>query len=409
MTEKSLIKQSTKTSPRSAGKVIFCLLSVFCFLLILRNSDLAISYMSRGLTLCVNTVIPSLFPFMVISELLVGSGAGEALGRILSKPMQWLFGSSGAGSSAVVLGSLCGFPVGASTAVSLYDHNLISKRECEHLLTFSNNPSSAFLMTAVGVSMYGNKRLGVLLYFVVLGCGLLIGFLARFWLGEKQKNGCLKHGHPHFPMGFHPDGSVGRGNHDSSGGIGVLTQAVSRSALNMLTICAYVVFFSTLTGVFMGGIMTHIPFLSGRVGELLSPLLCGLLEISTGISQASLAASSPIFSTHAKEISLVLAAVIAGWSGFSVHCQVMTLCGGRGLSFKPYLLGKLCQGLLCGIVMYVALQLVDPSWLTPATNTMVGTLLDMTAELTLPALPTMLSHVGLMVGSLLCIRQKAKI
>ena len=389
----------------TGGRVALSLLSVFCFLLILRNSDMAIDYMGRGLTLCVNTVIPSLFPFMVISELLVGSGAGEALGRILAKPMQWLFGASGAGSSAVVLGSLCGFPVGASTAVSLYDHNLISKRECEHLLTFVSNPSSAFLITAVGASMYGNRRWGILLYGVVLGCGLLIGILSRFFM--QGPNGHLRHDHPHYPMGFHPDGTAGRGEAISPpGGVSVVTGAISRSAINMMTVCAYVVFFSTLMGVFVTDVMGRIPLLQSGWGEAFRVLLCGMLEISGGISEAAEMATAETFATLAPEISLVLAAMIAGWSGISVHCQVMTLCGGRGLSFRPYLIAKAVQGLLCGALMMLALGIADPAWLSPATDTVVGTLLDVTAGLRLPALPAMLSYAGMLVGGALYLKDR---
>ena len=111
----------------SAGQAFFCIMSTFCLILILHNADVAVEYMGRGLVLCARTVIPSLFPFMVISELLVQSGAGEALGRIFSRLMRGVFGLSGAGSTAVVLGSLCGFHVGDRTAVSLLDRNRISK------------------------------------------------------------------------------------------------------------------------------------------------------------------------------------------------------------------------------------------------------------------------------------------
>ena len=187
MTHKTrfIFPSDKRKKPRpSASRVGFCILSGFCLLLVLRNSDAAIEYMGQGLTLCARTVIPSLFPFMVVSELLVSSGAGEALGRLFAGIMRRIFGLSGAGASAVFLGSMCGFPVGARTAVALLDRNAISKEECEHLLTFVSNPSSAFLITAVGVSLYGSRRLGVILYCVVLGCGLLTGLLARFLLGR---------------------------------------------------------------------------------------------------------------------------------------------------------------------------------------------------------------------------------
>ena len=222
MTHKARSILSPSTSKRAslptAGQAGFWLMSTFCFILILRNSDAAVEYMGRGLTLCAKTVIPSLFPFMVISELLVSSGAGEALGRLFSRMMRRIFGISGAGASALFLGSMCGFPVGAKTAVSLYDRGVISRSECQHLFTFTCNPSSAFLITAVGVSLYDSRALGVTLYCVVLGCGLLTGFLARFFLRsphEPTEN-------PHFPSGLH------------AVGVESFTGAVSAAATGML-------------------------------------------------------------------------------------------------------------------------------------------------------------------------------
>lgn len=324
----------------SASRVGFCILSAFCLLLVLRNSDAAIEYMGRGLTLCARTVIPSLFPFMVVSELLVSSGAGEALGRLFAGIMKKLFGLSGAGASAVFLGSMCGFPVGARTAAALLDRNAISKAECEHLLTFVSNPSSAFLITAVGVSLYGNRRLGVVLYVTVLGCGFFVGFLARFFM----KRGRAPAEHPHFPSGLRVGGleSV----------TSAVAGAVSSAASGMMTVCAYVIFFSAITGA-LGCAMPS----AGGTGETVYTLLCGLLEMTGGIGQAS------ALGDHG--LGPVLTAAFAGWSGISVHCQIMTLCGGRGISFKPYLLAKAAQGLLCGIVMAVLLRW-HPDLLTPA-------------------------------------------
>ena len=94
------LPRSKSAALPSAGQAGFWLMSTFCFVLVLRNSDAAVEYMGRGLTLCARTVIPSLFPFMVISELLVSSGAGEALGRLFSGIMRRVFGISGAGASA---------------------------------------------------------------------------------------------------------------------------------------------------------------------------------------------------------------------------------------------------------------------------------------------------------------------
>ena len=350
---------SSRAALPSVAKAGFWLMSTFCFVLVLRNADAAVEYMGRGLTLCAKTVIPSLFPFMVVSELLVSSGAGEALGRLFSGVMRRIFGISGAGASALFLGSMCGFPVGARTAVALFDRGVISKAECQHLLTFTCNPSSAFLVTAVGVSLYDSRALGVTLYCVVLGCGLLTGFLARFFLRSPNEPA----EHPHFPSGLRPCC------------VEAFTGAISSSATGMLTVCAYVVFFSALTGVLGCAIQSK-----GLLGGRGYAILCGILEMTGGISEAA---------GLGGETGLILTAVFAGWSGLSVHCQVMTLCGGRGLSFKPYIAAKAFQGLLCGAVTAGVLRWF-PYLMKPAEGMVADAIMVFFSmkEWTLPALLT---------------------
>ena len=350
-----------KTSP-SAGQIFFCLMSTFCFCLILRNSDVAIEYIGRGLKLCTQTVIPSLFPFMVISELLVESGAGEALGKFFSRLMRWLFGLSGAGGSAVFLGSLCGFPIGAKTAVSLYDRNMISKTELEHLLTFSNNPSSAFLINAVGISLFANRRIGLILYVIVLVSSFVVGFFMRFFLRGPHAPKV----HKHYPTGLHP------------GGVQMFTDSVTHAANGMILICAYVIFFSALTGALSCMINNW-----GGIPSLLHTLLFGFLELSGGVSEASSLPDLPM--------ALVVTAAVAGWSGLSVHCQIMTLCSGRGISFKPYVLAKIAQGLLCALLMGLVLHTAPPSFLNPDSDTLLETAYfawDDMKEITLPDILT---------------------
>jgi hypothetical protein len=305
---------------------------------------------------------------MVVSELLVASGAGEALGRLFAGLMRRVFGLSGAGASALFLGSMCGFPVGARTAVALLDQGVISKAECEHLLTFTCNPSSAFLITAVGVSLYGSRGLGVTLYGVVLGCGLLTGFLARFLLRRHKPAE-----HPHFPSGLRPVGME------------TFTGAVSSAATGMLTVCAYVVFFSALTGA-LGCMAEGWSGLGGRGYTL----LCGLLEMTGGISEAA---------SMGGNAGLIFTAAFAGWSGLSVHCQVMTLCGGRGISFKPYLLAKAFQGLLCGGVTAVILRWF-PALMGETEGIITDAILVFTSMKDI-SLPALLTDGGFMAGWLL--------
>ena len=296
-------------------------MGIFFLAMLLRNAPLAAESMSRGLRLCVTAVIPSLFPFMVISELLVASlSRGNTLCRLLDRPFHFLFGLNGAGGCALLLGLLCGFPIGTKCAVSFYRRGAISLGHLTRLLTFCNVPSSAFLISAVGLSLLGNRQAGLLLYFITLLSALLIGLFGRL-LG-----GSLPHGE-----------SVSPSPLPHRQGVAVFTGAISSSALSLLSVCAFVVFFTTLSGA-----VEHVFCGLGLSGEI-SAFLYGLLELTGGSARAA---------TLSFPLSLYFCAFFAGWSGLSVHMQIMSLCADTGVSFRPYLLAKVIHGLLNVLLLW---------------------------------------------------------
>ena len=79
------------------------LLLAFCIGL-LRWPEAAAAAAKSGLLLCGDLIIPSLFPFFILSTLTVSLGFSSLLGRLLEPMMQPLFHQSGAGASALVLG-----------------------------------------------------------------------------------------------------------------------------------------------------------------------------------------------------------------------------------------------------------------------------------------------------------------
>lgn len=308
---------------------IFAVIASAAFLLFLIRSSVAINYMKKGLQLCAGAVIPSLFPFMIISELLIHSGVGQRVGRLLAKPTRFLFGISEAGACAFVLGAICGFPIGAKTLCSLYDRGEISDREFSRALTFCNNPGSAFVISAVGVSLLGSVELGVTLYGCVLLSAVIVGVFERFVFG-KVGSGLSESGRETLVF-------------EKRGAIEVFTSAIQSSAISMLTVCAYVVFFSSFVGC-IGSLLAKID-----VPQVVTAMIFGFFEISSGMG-AAVEVGSPL-------MAVLLCAVGAGWSGLSVHFQIITICSGRGVSFKPFFIAKAAQGVICAALMWVALKI----------------------------------------------------
>ena len=311
-----------------AGAICLSLLLFFCFALLLRRADVATSCMREGLTLCARAIVPSLFPFMVLSELLVATGTGEYLTAPLARPLKKLLGLSPAGCSAVVLGILCGFPVGARCAISSFEKGRMEREECERVLACSSIPSSAFLISTVGSTLWKNLTFGIFLYVCAVFSAILSGFLLYVVQKRRKSTREIPLSQPHVIPHFKAE---------------MLSSAVKNATVSTLLVCAYVVFFATLGGAF------EIVLERFSASETMHAIVASLLELSGGVSAASMIPN--------QKLAKILTGTTVGWSGLSVHCQMLSLCDGHNLSTRPYLVAKLMQTVLCSFLVCMPLLL----------------------------------------------------
>ena len=287
----------------------------------------AITGAKNGLTLCFNVIVPSLFPFFVLSSLVVDLGLAAYLGRALEGLMRPLFRVSGSCAAAVALGFIGGYPVGARTALQLFQQGLCTKTEAERLLSFCNNSGPAFILGVVGAGVFGDSRVGLLLYLTHALASLIVGLLFRFYGGQDARQSSRSSRAKPIQAVTVP---------------AAFTGAVTRSLQSTLNICAFVVFFSvvlqllTAYGVFTA--LARLLALAGFQAEWARRLVAGLLELSSGVS--SLRGEAQLMGR------VSMAAFMLGWAGLSVHCQVLSFLVDSGLSARTYLAGKLCHGLI---------------------------------------------------------------
>ena len=162
---------------------IIFLTFTFCLLIFSKSNLPAVK---SGLSLWANSVIPSLFPFFVATELLMHTNIISLLGRYLNIYMKPLFNIRGEGAFAFIMGIISGYPVGAKIATSLRENNICSKEECERLLSFTNNSGPLFIIGTVGILMFRNTFIGILLFATHLIACITVGIIFRFW--KKGKN-----------------------------------------------------------------------------------------------------------------------------------------------------------------------------------------------------------------------------
>jgi len=343
-----------------AGVVLFVLLAmIFYPAEIFRAS-------TEGLQLWFNIVLPSILPFLITAEILMGLGVIHFLGKLLEPFMRPLFNLPGSGAFVAVMGFTSGFPVGAILTGRLRSQNLCTRIEAERLLSFTNNASPLFMLVAVPVGMFGLPSLGVALAVVHYGTNLLIGLLMRFYYyrdPEKIESSFKNQD----PFNISPWQAMLTARRLDGRPFGrLLGDAVRLSMSNLLAIGGFIVFFAvlmqvlSLTGI-MGAIISGIGrILPGADPHLLKSLTIGFGEITLG-SQAASLAPLPL------EIRIALVGAILGWSGLAIHAQVASMIADTDIRLGPFWVARLAQAVISGLLLFIFFRLglftiSEPVW-----------------------------------------------
>lgn len=288
-----------------------------------------VSAAKDGVLLCFNVLIPSLFPFFVISSLTVELGLADRLGTLLSPVMKPLFNVGGPCASALILSFIGGYPVGARTVINLYKSGKCSKSEAERMLSFSNNSGPAFIFGVVGAGIFASSAVGLMLYLTHIAASILVGLLFRNY-GDKT---------------FPPlSRSVfAKKKPFSQAFVGCVSSAFT----SCLGICGFVIFFTVLIKLlFLSGLLGA---LAGLIGTVFSfagmdeawarRLLTGFIELTSGVWSLREVSGS-------LNASIAMAAFMLGWAGLSIHCQVLSFLTDTGLSARTYITGKLLHAVI---------------------------------------------------------------
>ena len=318
-------------------KYIFILISVSGLIGLLVSPAESLAASQEALTLCINIIIPTLFPFFVFSSLSISLGMADILDKIFKRIMKPVFNVNGYCSTAFILGLISGFPVGAKTAISLYQNGQCSKAEAERLLSFSNNAGPAFILGTVGIGIWNSSYIGWILWSTQISASIIVGFIfGKLWKNKKTDNII------EFPI---KKSKVVRF-------LPALTDAVKNSAVNLIYISSFIIFFAivirllSVSGIIpaTADILSRIINIESLTANDFENIISGIFEFTTGIKH--------IGNTAPYSQNLTLTAAILGWAGISVHCQVLSFVYESGLSAAPYIIGKALQTIISAIMVF---------------------------------------------------------
>ena len=372
---------------------LFFVLLAICFVIFSRSN---LTAATNGLTLWATCVVPSLFPFFVISNLLSQTKVVSFVGRLLDKLMRPLFNVPGIGGFAFVMGLISGYPVGAKVVSDFREQGLVTKDEGERMLAFTNNSGPLFIISSVGISLFGDTTTGLLLLCThILACvtvGILLGKFSKKSDEEFRRRNLLKgtnykYKDSNFKVGYTKTYSINKkedtysnkkynttanartnkqkatsnSNNVTLKNLGeVLGNSINSSISTILMIGGFVVIFSVIISILnQTGALTAISKLFYPVLAFLGfdynfaePLVSGIIELTNGVNLVS--------GIHTKMISqnIILCAFLLGFGGFSVLLQVWSIISKTDLSIKKYLIGKFLQGIFAACYTFLALKFI---------------------------------------------------
>lgn len=292
-----------------------CLLLFFVLIAMIYFSRPLSGGIRTGLSLCGQVIIPTLFPFMLLSDMLSACLSDISFPRWFSRCFRVLFRVPAAGALPFLLGALCGFPLGVKSAADLYEGGAICRADAVRLSCFCNNTGPAFVIAGVGIALFGNAGIGIYLYILQLFTAIMCGALfARLPVREEKR-------------GRH---SAVAGSRDEG-----FMPALRRSIQGMLSVCALVILFSGISGV-LSVFVTDPARLA---------FLYALLEVGGGANAAvTLYATAP-------RLALLCAAIAISFGGCSVHMQSAVFLQEAGLPVWRPVFAKILQGAFCAMLV----------------------------------------------------------
>lgn len=324
------------------------LVFTFCLLLFSKNN---LSAVKSGLSLWANSVVPSLFPFFVATEILTHTNIINYLGIVLNKYMKPIFNVRGEGSFAFIMGIISGYPVGAKIATNFRENNICSKEECERLLSFTNNSGPLFIVGTVGVLMFKNTSIGILLFITHLLACVSVGFIFRFWKSHSfSKNNTKAH-----TMNKNTNTIVTLSNLGE-----ILAESINNSISTIFLIGGFVVLFSSIISILKSsGVLNIVELFFTPIfntinidTSFIKPLFTGFLEITNGINSISNIPCKKL------SINIILTSFLLGFGGISVLLQVLSITSKTDLSIKPYIYGKILQAFLASFYTYIFIKFI---------------------------------------------------
>ncbi|WP_428863210.1 sporulation integral membrane protein YlbJ [Clostridium sediminicola] len=321
--------------------IVVTFICSFIILSIITNPSLTLTATLDGAILFVKSVFVSIFPFLVIINIMFQYGGiniySKIFGNLLCTPLKFPKNCS----VVLIVSALCGYPLGAKYAIDLYSNRKIDFDTCNRLISVASNPSPLFVIGVVGVKILNNKFIGyILLISMYLSC-IFMALIIRPHNSNYRTKTSTK---------------VPLSQNIQTKNLGtILKNSISDGLVTSLNIGGFVILFSVIINIIKNNTVFDIVFhqlsLILHISEKISrSFILGLIELTNGCNEVNLISIS-------QNNKIIIISFLLGFSGFSIIAQVSSFISKENFSVKKYTIYKFIQGIICSVITFALLKI----------------------------------------------------
>lgn len=309
------------------GVLLAATLAAACALLIFPAQ--AAAGAKKGIGYSINILIPSLYPFMVLSVFVVKSGLARKMGRVFEGFTGKVLKLPGSAAATILMSVVGGYPAGARSVAALYSDGAVTREQAARMLCFCVNAGPSFVITAVGAGLLKSPGAGAVLF----ASQVLAFFVLSLFCGAAGKK--------------EKPQTAPRRSQNYGGTAGALIASAEDACYATLDMCCFVILFAALMSLLRMAVKSGV----------LSAALSGILEVTGGCSDiAALGAPLWVYS------------LVIGWGGVCVHLQILSSVTDIRVGYARFLLFRLLQGAVSAAFTVLLVRLF-PSAVETFSNT----------------------------------------
>lgn len=310
--------------------IVIMVVLIFIAFQILTESKEILNSVTFSFNVWKNNIFPSLFPFFVLSEILMNYGFIELCGELFKPIMVHVFKTNSTCAFIFIMSIISGFPSNAKYTKELLDEGLINKNEGTKILMFTCFSNPLFILGTVSILFLNNKEVGLLILLCHYIGNFIIGFLFRNYYPTEEKNAPVSLQKAILAM--HQKRVKNPLNFGQ-----ILTKALQNSIQTLLLILGTVTTFLVITTIIDHNI---------QLNNYYQSILNGFVEMTQGLKYVSIL-NIPL------KLKSILTAMILSFGGFSVHMQVVSIISSTKIRYFPFLVARILHALIASFLVFL--------------------------------------------------------